>query len=229
MTLKTLEERLFYTFKDISLLEHALTHSSYVNEHDLPREACNERLEFLGDAVLETLVSRFLFTHFPEDSEGDLSRKRATLVCEEGLAGSARELLLGDFLMLGKGAEKEGARAKDSVLSDAFEAVLAALFLDGGEVPAKAVVDRHVLNNIEHKLIYNDAKTTLQEYAQRSGRVLVYELLSAEGPDHMKVFTSACLLDGIRISSGTGHSKKASEQEAAKTAIKLLRSEGQCI
>ena len=227
--LSVLEERLQHRFARPELLLTALTHSSYLNEHGLKKEECNERLEFLGDAVLEMLSSEVLYSLFPEDREGSLSKKRATLVCEEGLAVSARELGLGEFLRLGVGAYREKAYENDSVLSDAFEAVLAAVYLDGGLEEAGKLVREHVVNDIERKLIYNDAKTVLQELLVRKNLKAEYVLVSESGPDHDKTFVSLCRVGGQDCGQGTGHTKKASEQEAARETIRILKEENTCI
>ena len=221
--IKQLEEALGYHFKDLSLLETALTHSSYINEHGLSKSDCNERLEFLGDAVLEMISSECLFFKYPEEQEGELSRRRAALVCEAGLAAPARRLSLGDHLRLGHGALIEGAALRDSVLSDAFEAILAAVFLDGGLDETKKIVYRCVLDDMEEKPDNRDVKTVLQEAVQKAGKTVSYRMVREEGPDHNKTFYSVCLIDGQEAGFGKGRSKKASEMEAAKEALKKLQ------
>jgi len=218
-----------YTFKDPSLLQTALTHSSYLNEHDLPKTACNERLEYLGDAILEAVTSDFLFREYPEEMEGRLSRYRAALVCEESLADSARKLGIGPFLLLGKGMERSGARESQAVISDAFEALIAALYLDGGEDAARRMIERFVLRDHREKLVLRDAKTYLQEQAQDKGHVISYELLNESGPQHHPHFVSAVLMDGVRIAEGEGSSKKQAEQNAAFNMLALIKEKTICI
>ena len=219
---KQLEEALGYHFTSRSLLETALTHSSYINEHGLTKDQCNERLEFLGDAVLEMISSECLFLKYPHEREGELSRRRAALVCEPGLAASARQVSLGNYLRLGHGAKQEGAASRDSVLSDAFEAVLAAVFLDGGIEEVKKIIYRFVLDPMEDKQENRDVKTILQEMLQKEGKTVSYRMIREEGPDHDKTFFSVCLIDGQEAGYGQGHSKKISEMEAAKDALKKL-------
>ena len=227
--LNKLEESLNYHFKDIRLLKKALTHSSYVNEHELSKTDCYERLEFLGDAILEMYSSEYLYRLFPDDREGALSKKRATLVCEEGLGVAARELNLSDYLILGVGADREGTREMDSVLSDTFEALIAALFLDGGPEVARRLIYDHVLNNIDEKLIYNDAKSVLQEVMQKEGRKVTYSLIGESGPDHDKTFIITCLIDNNEMETGNGKSKKAAEQDAAKKTLLKIKGQDACI
>jgi len=227
--MKSLEEIIGYSFKDRALLDRAMTHSSYLNEHHMVKYECNERLEFLGDSILEFVSSERLYQLYPEEMEGVLSKKRASLVCEEGLAVSAREIELGRFLILGKGAEKEGSRRSDSVLSDAFEALIAALYLDGGLEHAKRLIYDHVLNDIEHKLSDTDWKTALQELLQDKGAHASYETTEELGPDHNKLFTVRCLIDGTPVTEGTGHTKKAAEKCAAAAAIEKIRNHDLCI
>ena len=224
-----LEEKLSYCFKDPKLLETALTHSSFLNEHDLPKNACNERLEFLGDAILEKETSAFLFQVFPEAMEGRLSRMRAALVCEEALAQCARKLDLGSALFLGKGMEKSGGRESDAIISDAFEALIAALYLDGGSEVSAAFIKKYVLADYEERLVLHDAKTYLQEEVQKNGHVIRYELISESGPQHSPVFCSAVLMDGEKISEGTGNSKKQAEQQAAAAMLRLIKEHRICI
>lgn len=158
-----LQEAIGYQFKEEHLLVHALTHSSYAHEKFQSRLADNERLEFLGDAVLEVITSEFLYTEYPGKEEGDLTKLRASLVCETNLAQSARQVNLGDYLMLGKGEDLTGGRERDSILSDAFEAVIGAMYLDGGFTSAKEFVLSFVLNDIEHRKLFFDSKTILQK------------------------------------------------------------------
>ena len=224
-----LEERLSYSFKDPGLLETALTHSSFLNEHDLPKTACNERLEFLGDAILEKEASTFLYEAFPDEMEGRLSRMRAALVCEEALAECARKLDLGQSLRLGKGMEKSGGRDSDALISDAFEALIAALYLDGGSEVSAAFIRNYVLADYKERLVLHDAKTYLQEEVQKNGHVISYELVSESGPQHCPVFCSAVLMDGEKITEGIGNSKKQAEQKAAAAMLSLIREHRICI
>lgn len=222
--MKRLEENLKYTFKDISLLKNALSHSSYANEKHL-NCGSNERLEFLGDAVLSVIVADYLYNNFKNKPEGELTKLRASLVCEKSLCSFARTLQLGDFLLLGNGEDLNGGRERNSILADAFEAVLAAMYLDGGMEIAR----NHVLRFIEDELshtedeVFHDYKTTLQEIIQRNREErLTYVLSSESGPDHNKSFTVEVLLNSNVIGSGTGKTKKRAEQMAAKDALTLM-------
>ncbi len=222
--MESLENRLNYKFKDIRLLKNALTHSSYANEVRNGFSS-NERLEFLGDSVLSIIVSEHIFKRFPKMPEGELTKLRASLVCEKALCVFSRELKIGDYLMLGKGEEKGGGRERDSILADAFEAVLAAMYLDGGMEVARAHVMRFVLRELEHgdDDIFKDYKTLLQEIIQRNPEESVNYVLTAEsGPDHNKSFTVEVRLNSNTIGTGTGKSKKQAEQMAAKQALSLM-------
>ena len=184
-----LEKKIQYKFQNFGLLEMAMRHSSYANEHHMERLECNERLEFLGDAVLEVVSSEFLYKTFPRLPEGEMTKKRASLVCEPALAFCAREIDLGSFLLLGKGEEATGGRHRDSIVSDAMEATIGAIFLDGGFEPAKTFVLNYILNDIEHKQLFYDSKTILQELIQgETDEEIVYTILKEEGPDHDKSF-----------------------------------------
>ena len=218
--LKELEEKIGYSFRDFGLLEMAMRHSSYANEHHMERLVCNERLEFLGDAVLEVVSSEFLYQKFPRLPEGELTKKRASLVCEPALAFCARELELGSYLLLGKGEEATGGRSRDSITSDAMEATIGAVFLDGGFEPARQFVLRFVLNDIEHKQLFYDSKTILQEIIQsETDEEIVYEILKEEGPDHDKNFWAQIRVGNKVLGTGKGRTKKAAEQAAAYDAI----------
>ena len=220
--MKTLEEKIGYTFRDRGLLENALTHSSYANEHRLAKVPSNERLEFLGDSILGLVVADHLYRTRPDLPEGDLTRIRAALVCEGSLVEVARSLDLGSYLKLGKGEDHGGGRARPSIQADAVEAMLAAVYLDGGIGQARKLIHRLVLNREEERTAAGrDYKTALQELVQRrSNQTLQYELVSASGPDHAKVFTSRVLLNGQPIGKGQGHSKK--EQAAAHAGLATL-------
>ena len=226
MEIKHLEERLGYTFRDKSLLDMALRHSSYVNEHHMKRIQCNERLEFLGDAVLEMVSSEFLYGLYPDKPEGELSKIRASLVCEPSLAFCAREIGLDHSLKLGKGEEHTGGRQRDSIISDALEATIGAIFLDGGITNAKEFILDHVLNDMDSKRLFYDSKTILQEMVQASTKdTIYYEILKEDGPDHNKTYVTCCCIGDRKCGTGEGHSKKAAEQKAAYETILQLRQE----
>jgi ribonuclease-3 len=215
-----LEERLGYQFRDRALLENALTHSSYANEHRDAGVSSNERLEFLGDSVLGMVVADHLYREYPNRPEGELTRTRAALVCESSLVEVARSLELGRYLRLGKGEDGDGGRERPSILADATEAVLAAIYLDGGITQARRVIRALILTNEEELGASRDYKTILQELVQReSGRTLTYRLVRAEGPDHAKRFSVEVELNGKSVGAGVGRTKKAAEQNAAKAAI----------
>ena len=187
--MEQLEQIIGYTFQNKKLLKQALTHSSYANEKKLGKLGCNERLEFLGDAVLELISSDFLYAKFTQVPEGELTKKRASLVCEPSLAYCARQFGLPQYLLLGKGENMTGGRNRDSIVSDATEALLGAIYLDGGFEPAKDFVLKFILNDIEHKQLFYDSKTILQEVVQgHYEEPLHYELIGEEGPDHDKRF-----------------------------------------
>lgn len=218
--LKELEKKIDYTFRDASLLECAMMHSSYSNEHHLPKEACNERLEFLGDAVLELVSSEFLFLNNPKKPEGELTKTRAAMVCESSLAFCARDICLGGFLLLGKGEEATGGRQRDSVVSDAMEALIGAIYLDGGFTSAKEFIHRFVLSDLENKKLFFDSKTILQEIVQAEKLAEIhYRLKKEEGPDHNKRFYVDVLLGDVFYGEGCGRTKKEAEQKAAYQAI----------
>ena len=221
-----LEKIIGYSFKDKQLLKKALTHSSYANEKKLGKLGCNERLEFLGDAVLELVSSDYFYKNFPKLPEGELTKKRASMVCEPSLAYCAREFSLPQYLLLGKGEDMTGGRNRDSIVSDATEALLGAIYLDGGFASAKEFVLKFILNDMENKQLFFDSKTILQEIIQEDGTKSVqYELVEEEGPDHNKSFTVNVLIDGQVLGNGTDHTKKAAEQKAAYEAIQKLRQE----
>ncbi len=222
--MKTLEERLGYQFTDRSLLENALTHSSYANEHRDAGMSSNERLEFLGDSVLGMVVADHLYREHPRMPEGELTRTRAALVCEGSLVEVARALELGRYLRLGKGEDAGGGRERPSILADATEAVLAAIYLDGGIAQARRVIRALILGNEEEMSASRDYKTALQELVQReSGQKLAYRLVAEEGPDHAKRFSVEVELNGKTVGAGEGRTKKAAEQNAAKAAIAALK------
>ncbi|MCI6420664.1 MAG: ribonuclease III [Blautia sp.] len=222
-----LEKKIGYPFQDFDLLIRAMTHSSYANEHKKEQREHNERLEFLGDAVLELISSDYLFRNYPDIPEGTLTKKRASMVCEPTLALCAREISLGEYLLLGKGEDATGGRKRDSIVSDAMEALIGAIYLDGGFANAKEFIDRFILDDIENKQLFYDSKTTLQEIVQGSyDEDVRYEIVKEEGPDHNKNFYVHALLGERILGEGCGHTKKAAEQQAAYCAIKKLRKQG---
>lgn len=218
-----LEKKLGYTFQNRSLLENALTHSSYANENRAKGLQSNERLEFLGDSVLGMVTADYLFRTHPDLPEGDLTRTRAALVCEGSLVEVAQELDLGNYLLLGKGEDAGGGRTRPSIVADAVEAVIAAVYLDGGIGSARKLITHFILDVEEEKLGSRDYKTALQELVQReNGQVLEYQLINSTGPDHAKVFEVEVRLNGAGVGAGAGRSKKEAEQAAAKAAIGKL-------
>lgn len=224
--LKELEKKIGYDFRDFSLLKTAMMHSSYTNERHLEKYRCNERLEFLGDAVLELVSSEFLFRESPRVSEGELTKTRASMVCEPSLAMCARDIGLGDYLLLGKGEEATGGRKRDSITSDAMEALIGAIYLDGGFTSAKEFIHRFVLTDLEDKKLFYDSKTILQEMVQADrNREISYHLVGEKGPDHNKSFSVEVLIGGDVYGAGQGRTKKAAEQQAAYEAILKLRAQ----
>lgn len=218
--IEELEQKIGYRFRDKSLLRQALTHSSFSNEQKINKWKNYERIEFLGDAVLELVSSDYFYRAYPEETEGNLTKMRAAAVCEQALDITARELKLGDYMVFGRGEEHNGGRERDSIIADAVEAVIGAIYLDGGLEKATGFIYRFVLNDLEHKRLFYDAKSILQERVQE-GKLgeLTYELLSEDGPEHAKVFVMAALLDGKTIGTGQGKSKKAAQQHAAYDAL----------
>lgn len=222
--LSRFEAYIDYHFKNQQLLVEALSHSSYANEKKKCR-CSNERLEFLGDSVLSIIVSDYLFSHYPDMPEGELTKLRASLVCEKALHVFAKEIHLGEFLLLGKGEENTGGRERSSILADAFEAVIAAIYLDGGMEPAAKHVLRFIPKHAEKSgnLGFRDYKTVLQEIIQKNPEEKVEYVLAGEsGPDHDKAFTVQVCLNSNVIGTGTGKSKKSAEQMAAKEALALM-------
>ena len=223
--IEELEARIGYQFHDRSMLVQAMCHSSYANEHRPGHLKDNERLEFLGDAVLEVISSDYLFHEHPEMPEGRLTRLRASIVCEPTLALCAREISLGSYLMLGRGEENTGGRTRNSIVSDAMEALIGAIYLDGGFANAKEFVERFVLNDIENKKLFYDSKTILQEIVQREFKEseIHYVIIKEEGPDHAKRFEVEVRIGEECAGIGQGGTKKAAEQEAAYHAILSLK------
>lgn len=221
-----LESKIKYQFCDPTILLHALTHSSYANEMRMQRGDNNERLEFLGDAVLELVTSEYVYKEYKEVTEGDLTKFRASIVCEQTLSACARDIGLGQFLLLGKGEDSSGGRGRDSILSDSMEAVIGAIYLDGGFTNAKEFIHKFILDNLNNKDLFFDSKTILQEIVQNDNhnQKIHYRLVSEDGPDHHKTFTIAVSIGSEEIGCGVGRTKKAAEQEAAYQAIQKLRS-----
>ena len=218
-----LEKKIQYKFLNFGLLEMAMRHSSYANEHHMERLECNERLEFLGDAVLEVVSSEFLYKTFPRLPEGEMTKKRASLVCEPALAFCARDLDLGEYLLLGKGEDATGGRKRESVTSDAMEALIGAIYLDGGFANANEFIHRFILKDLENKKLFFDSKTILQEIVQANFKeVISYHLIGEEGPDHNKIFRVAVHIGEEEYGVGEGRTKKAAEQEAAYISILKL-------
>lgn len=223
--MEELEEKLEYRFHDRALLRTALTHSSYANEH---RCASNERLEFVGDSVLGMVTAAYLYQHYPDLPEGKMTRLRAEIVCEQSLWDVAETLGLGSKLQLGRGEDSSGGRERPSILADAVEAVIAAVYLDGGFEPARNVIDRYILSKLEGDAagLVRDWKTELQEIIQRKpGNSLTYTMTGESGPDHMKRFTAAVSCNQSVIGTGEGRSKKEAEQMAARAAMLAMRTE----
>ena len=224
-SMEQLQETVQYHFRDSGLLRLALTHSSYNNEHHQERLQNNERLEFLGDAVLELVSSDFLFHRYPDKPEGEMTKLRASLVCEPSLAYCARDISLGEYLYLGKGEDATGGRNRDSITSDAMEALSGAIYLDGGFASAKEFILKYILNDLENKQLFYDSKTILQEMVQKedSQECLVYGILDEVGPDHDKQFLACVTVEGRELGRGKGRTKKAAQQMAAYQAILHLR------
>lgn len=225
--LDELEKKIEYSFQNRALLKQALTHSSYANEQKIRKNGDYERLEFLGDAVLEMISSEFLFKANPDMPEGKLTKLRSSLVCEPALAQCAKEIDLGSYLLLGKGEESTGGRFRESITSDVCEALIGALYLDGGYHTARAFIYKYILSDIENRILFYDSKTVLQEIIQtKPNQKLVYELIDEIGPDHNKEFVVVALLNGNKIGFGQGKTKKAAEQKAAYEAILAIRESG---
>ena len=215
-----------YQFNNIGLLKNALTHSSYANEKKTGNYKDNERLEFLGDAVLELTSSEFIYTGNPDMNEGKMTRLRASIVCEPTLAMCARQIHLQEYIMLGKGEDLTGGRTRDSIISDALEALIGAIYLDGGFANAKEFIHRFVLNDLENNQLFYDSKTILQEVVQAHGLEVEYELTGEEGPEHDKKFHVIAKAGDLFVVKGTGHTKKAAQQQAAYNALLHLKKNG---
>ena len=226
-TLENLEERISYHFKKRDLLVQAMTHSSFTNEQKKEKTPNYERLEFLGDAVLELVSSEYLFETMGNVAEGVLTKKRASMVCEPSLAFCAKDLELGKYMRLGKGEEATGGRTRESIIADGMEAVIGAIYLDGGMEEAKKFIYRFILNDLENKQLFYDSKSNLHELVQANFKAdIVYELAGENGPEHNKSFTVKVYLGKEVVGEGNGKTKKAAEQQAAYQALLRLREQG---
>ena len=227
---KELEQKIGYTFSDKKKLTLALTHSSYANEHKSQGIICNERLEFIGDSVLGFICAELIYNKFPSKPEGELSKLRSSLVCETALNGYAQQINLGRSLLLGHGEDLAGGRERPSILADAFEALIAAIYMDGGMQKAKDFVIPYLMqaitNDTKTHNLNRDYKTALQEIAQKNpGEIISYAVISESGPDHNKRFEVSVYLNSNLLASGNGRSKKEAEQNAAQQALKLMGEE----
>lgn len=222
--IKSIEENIGYQFKNSELLLEAITHSSYTNEMKINKRVHYERLEFLGDACLELISSEFLYNKFPDSPEGGLSKKRASMVCEQSLAKCARNMNLGQYLFFGKGEEKAGGRERDSILADVTEAVLGAIYLDSGLEAAKKYVYDNILNFLNDEKLFVDSKTELQEMIQHlpGNHEITYEVIGESGPEHDKTFVVEVKYGDRILATGSGKSKKTAQQQAATSAIDYL-------
>ena len=222
--LEELQDKIGYRFQNTELLKQALTHSSFANEQKINKLKDYERLEFLGDAVLELVSSEFLFRENPQMPEGQLTKLRASMVCEPALAYCSKDIDLGSYILLGRGEEYTGGRYRSSITSDVMEAIIGAIFLDGGIENAKKHIYRFILSDLENKILFLDSKTILQEEIQKKKDAqLRYELIGESGPDHNKQFTVDAYLNDVLIGSGTGRTKKAAEQQAAYEALLKMK------
>ncbi len=220
-----LQGKIGYTFKNVKLLRQALTHSSFANQQKINPQGDYERLEFLGDAVLELVSSEFLYKENPNKSEGQLTKTRASMVCEPALAYCAKDIELNSYILLGRGEETTGGRKRDSIISDVMEAVIGAIYLDSGIDEAKKFIYRFILSDLENKILFFDSKTILQEEIQKNGTAaqLSYELVGESGPEHDKEFSVKAYLNGEEIGAGKGHTKKAAQQQAAYEALLKIK------
>ena len=216
------QNRIGYQFNDINMLKNALTHSSYANEIKLKKVSNNERLEFLGDAVLELTSSDYIYRN-NQMSEGEMSRLRASIVCEPTLAMCARSFGLEKYIMLGKGEELTGGRERDSIISDACEALIGSIYIDGGFANAKEFIEKFILNDLENKKLFYDSNTILQEVVQAHGLDVEYEQISEVGPEHDKTFVVSAKCSDLFHVQASGHTKKAAQQKAAYEALLLLK------
>ena len=222
MDFEGLEERIGYTFQDPVLLRTALTHTSFANEYHIGVIPNYERLEFLGDAILEYITSEALYERYPDLTEGELTKRRASLVCEYTLSQISGELGYGGYVFLSKGERMTGGQERPSILCDLFESVLGGIYLDGGMEPAVKYVQQHLLTDLEHRTLFTDAKTLLQEYAQKDGKAVAYDLLDRSGPDHNRDYHVQVRVGEKPLAEGHGHSIKGAQMEAAHRAIREL-------
>lgn len=221
--LQKLQNLIGLEFKNSSNLRSAISHSSFVNELKINKWEDYERLEFLGDAVLEIVSSDYLFKNHPDLSEGELSKLRASLVCEQSLAFTAKRMNLGEYILLGKGEEAGGGRYRNSILSDVFEAIIGAVYLEFGYLETKNYIEKFLLNDISENQMFVDSKSRIQIYIQsKEGMNLEYKILEETGPDHDKHFLVGLFVNDKEISRGEGHNKKEAEQLAAYNGIKIL-------
>lgn len=228
--LEELEKVIGYCFQNKELLREATTHSSFSNEQKINWAGNYERLEFLGDAVLELTSSEFLFLHNPTMPEGKMTKLRSTLVCEQALAFCAREMELGSYLRLGRGEEGTGGRNRDSIIADVVEAIIGAIYIDSGLEAAKHFIHTHILSDLEDKQLFYDSKTLLQEMIQKNGTgQLTYHVIEEKGPEHDKSFLVEAKLCDKKIGEGMGRTKKAAEQQAAYQALLSMKKEQLCI
>jgi len=223
MLYENLEALIQYEFKNKEHLEIAFTHKSFIHEQTIMKRECYERYEFLGDAILEYIVSEYLFETYKDMPEGKLTKLRASLVCEFTLSKISRELNLGSYGKFSKGETMTGGADRDSILCDMFESLLGAIYLDGGIEPARQYVHKFLLTDIENKQLFYDAKTNLQEYAQKHEKTIIYELLDEQGPEHNKIFHVRAYLGDKAMEEGSGHSRKAAEQMAAYQTLLKIR------
>lgn len=222
-SIEKLEAQIDYVFRDKNLIRQALTHSSYANERKINKIEDYERIEFLGDAVLELVSSEYLYEKQKSMSEGQLTRTRAAMVCEPSLASCARDIGLDGYILLGKGEEMTGGRNRDSIVSDVMEALIGAVYLDGGFEQAKAFIHRFILMDLEDKALFYDAKSILQEEMQKDGGDIRYVLTGESGPEHDKSFSVEVYQGEKLLGKGTGHNKKAAQQNAAYEALRRLK------
>ncbi len=222
--IKRFEDKIGYTFRDKALITQAFTHSSFVNEQKINKRPDYERLEFLGDAVLEMISSAYLFKTYPEKKEGEMSKIRASLVCEPALAYCSEQIELKKYIQLGKGEEATGGRNKESIIADVMEAVIGALFLDGGIEESKKFIDSYVLTNADSMQMFSDSKSILQEFTQGENLGEIrYEICGESGPEHDKIFEVRVFVGDKNLGEGTGKTKKAAEQKAAYQALLVLK------
>lgn len=218
-----IQHKIDYEFKDIQLLYLSMAHSSYINDHKMNKLNSNERLEFLGDSVLELISSEFLYEKYPDKPEGELTKLRASLVSEGPLAQVAKQIGLGEYILLSRGEERMGGKKRNSITSDAVEALLGAIYLDGGIDEARRFTYRFILNDIEKKKLFYDSKTVLQEIIQKYHLgTLSYDLIREDGPDHDKIYEVNAVLEGKIIGNGQGRTKKNAQQQAAYSAIQTI-------